>query len=246
MRYLFNISYDGTDYSGWQRQPNAQSVQQVIEEKISLFTGMDISILGCGRTDAGVHASDFYFHVDLPDDLMSSLDYRYKLNNMLPSSIAVKDVQLVNADFHARFDATARTYSYFIHFKKDPFLNSISYYCSYRDRLDLAQFDAVIELIKRYEDFASFCKAHSDNKTTICRIYDASWEYLLDKDQMIFKIRADRYLRGMIRLIVGACINVARGKMTLKEVESCLEAKKPLKVIWSAPPQGLFLSKVEY
>jgi tRNA pseudouridine38-40 synthase len=168
------------------------------------------------------------------------------LNNMLPHSIAIKNVQIVHPDFHARFDAIARSYSYFIHFQKDPFLNAYSYYCSYRDSLDISKFHEVVELIRKYEDFASFCKAHSDNKTTLCKIYDASWQTIEGKDQMVFDITADRYLRGMIRLIVGACINAARGKMTLAEIETCLKDKTPLKINWSAPPQGLFLSKVEY
>lgn len=247
MRYKFEISYSGTSFSGWQRQINAITVQEVIETQLSALFRDVIEVVGCGRTDSGVHASQYFFHADIPE--IEELDiqlYVYKLNAMLPSTIAIHNIDQVNSDFHARFDAISRSYTYYIHFKKNPFLIPHSYYCYYKKHLNIDAFQRCADLLMNFDDFQIFSKSHSDVRTFKCKIYESKWTYDSAQDTLVYNIKADRFLRGMIRLIVGCTINVARGKLSLDDVKVALEQGKPLKYNWSVPAHALFLSEVKY
>lgn len=244
-RYRFTISYHGGDYCGWQVQPNVVTVQGEIEKRLSQLAQTPIEIIGCGRTDTGVHASDYVFHTDIATSVETD-DLRYKLNSMLPSTIAIHDVEECDPLFHARYDAISRSYTYFIHFEKDPFRDGLSYQCPYGRQIDTDQLKEFTELLLRYEDFATFCKAHSDVKHTRCRIDSAAW-IIDDYPRSIrFEITANRFLRGMIRLIVGASINLSRGKLELSDIKNALEQQTLLPLAWSAPAEGLYLSAVRY
>lgn len=241
-RFFVKIQYKGTDFSGWQSQPNACTIQDEIESQLSKIFQRDVAIVGCGRTDAGVHASDYVFHFD--GDVDDPAHLTFKLNRMLPPSIAVLKMVEVNADAHARFSAEKRSYEYHIHKLKSPFLYDLSFH-------NPSLFNANIDLLKEtagsfllYNDFNTFCKSNSDVKTTKCKLMRSEWEFRDTK--LIYHVTADRFLRGMVRLMVGCCINVAQGKITLVEVRKALEKKERLNHDLSVPAKGLFLSKIEY
>jgi len=243
-RYFAHIKYNGKNYHGWQYQPNAISVQEVIETEMSKILRDKISILGCGRTDTGVHADSYYFHFDTDTDM--DLDQLvFKLNGMLPVDISISNIIPVGEKAHARFDATYRSYRYDIHFYKDPFLTDFSWYYPWYN-LDFNKMEEASRLLKNYTDFPMFCKAGSDVKTFICHIYDVSLDYSEEERRLVFKIGADRFLRTMIRRIVGTLIQIGRDKMTVEEFENILKEKKELPHINLAPPQGLYLSSVKY
>lgn len=241
-RYFAQIQYRGTNYSGWQYQPNSKTIQEEIEVNLSKVLRVPTSIVGCGRTDSGVHAYDYYFHFD---GLVDDTDHLvFKLNRMLPKAIAIVTITKVNKKAHARFDASQRSYQYHIHKWKSPFRNGLSYH---KPQI----FDADLDLLSKtagtfllYRDFFTFCKSNTDVKTTLCKLHRCEWE--LGEDEMVFHVTADRFLRGMIRLMVGCCINVAEGKLDLLEVKSALEQKHRLKKDLSVPAAGLFLSKIVY
>lgn len=244
-RYRFRISYHGGDYCGWQIQPHSPSVQQTIEEKLSLLTNSKVEIVGCGRTDTGVHASDYVFHAQFETGLPPA-QLQYKLNSMLPKSIAIHSVEVCDDDFHARYSATSRSYTYLLHFEKDPFKDGLSYFCPYAQQMDIELLRPFADLLMEYEDFATFCKTNSDVQHTRCRIDRVEWITDDYPRTLRFEITANRFLRGMIRLIVGASVNVSRGKLTLDQVKDCLEHQKPLPLAWSAPAEGLYLSEIRY
>lgn len=247
MRYRFKICYKGTNYAGWQRQPNAHTIQEVIESRLSSLFSQTVDIVGCGRTDSGVHASEYFFHCDLNENLSYTFnDLISKLNGMLPPDIAIQEIIEVDPSFHARFDAIRRRYTYHIHFSKNPFSIGQSYYCYYKQHLNLQAFNEVAQVLQNNEDFLIFSKAHSDVKTTKCKIYECFWLHFPEENRMVFNVTADRFLRGMIRLIVGCTINVARGKLSLDELNQAIKEKNSLKQNWSVPAEGLFLSKVIY
>lgn len=241
-RYFIELSYDGTDYFGWQKQPKDISVQEVIESQISkLHSNQSISVVGCGRTDTGVHAHHYILHVDIPkvDDLDK---FRFKLNRMLPDSIAIHDVFPVSNDWHARFGATARTYRYFVHQRKDPFQSRSSLY--FPQKLDIESMNEAAKLLLGTQDFTSLSKLHTDVKTNICTVTKAEW--IEDGNQLYFEISADRFLRNMVRATVGTLIEVGLDKMKPEQVTEVLEAKNRGAAATSVPPQGLFLWKIEY
>ncbi len=240
LRYKLTISYDGTEYSGWQIQPNATTVQEVVEQSLSKVLNRQIRVVGCGRTDAGVHASCYVLHFDYPGEIESKL--LFKMNQVLPPSVAVLDLELVEFDFHARFDASSRTYHYLVHFQKDPFKYMKSTFLF--QAVDMAQMNECAALLLDYDDFASFCKAGADNKTTLCNIYEADWTQI--GDQMKFVIKADRFLRNMVRAIVGTMLDVGSGKITVAEFKAIIEAKDRSKSGKSAAACGLYLAGVEY
>lgn len=246
MRLVFNIAYDGTNYSGWQIQPNASTIQQDIEDSLYRIYQQKISIVGCGRTDAGVHADDYFFHCDIPTDHIDCERLKFKLNRMLSYQISIKDIREAPHEFHARFDAKQRSYRYSIHYDKNPFIDRFSYHFPYGSKMDLATLNKVGAQLLNYTDFNTFCKTNSDVNTTICHIYSCKWEYSDSEGRLFFNIRADRYLRGMIRLIVGAHINILREKVQMNDLIDALNNKTQLKLNWSAPAQGLSLYKVEY
>lgn len=242
-RYFVKIAYDGTDYAGWQIQPNVSTIQGEIEERLSrLFSNEQISIVGCGRTDAGVHASQFYFHADLPSKYAPD-QLRYKLNNMLSASIAVFDVFTVDDDAHARFDAEERTYRYYIHHEKDPFVVGRSWY--YPHQLNVDQMNRAATVLLGKKDFTSFSKLHTDVKTNICEVTKAEWT-TRQEGKLVFEIKANRFLRNMVRAVVGTLVEVGKGAISVEDVKKVLEARDRGSAGMSVPAEGLFLSEVSY
>lgn len=241
-RYFVEISYHGAPFHGWQRQPNASSVQETIETCLSkMNSNKEISIVGCGRTDAGVHAKHYIFHVDLAE-IQDEVHYVFKLNKMLPKGIAVYSIQKVADDLHARFDATKRTYRYFIHTQKDPFREEQSWYNP--TKLVVEKMNIAAQILLGEKDFGSFAKAHTDVKTNICTVFSAEW--IKDENGLYFEISANRFLRNMVRAIVGTLIDVGMGKLEVESIHSILAAKDRQEASLSVPGHGLFLWKIEY
>jgi tRNA pseudouridine38-40 synthase len=242
-RFRIDLSYKGTNYFGWQRQPNQISVQEVIENSLSLLNGKkSIQIVGCGRTDTGVHASDYVLHVDLPDTFNID-NLVYKINKILPNDIAVHHFSAVKPDFHARFDAISRTYRYFIHQEKSAFLSDRSLY--FPHSLNIDSMNEACELLLGKQDFTSFSKLHTDAKTNICTIYHAQWTQE-SSGKLCFEIKADRFLRNMVRAIVGTMIEIGQEKIKKADLKEIILKKDRCEAKVSVPPQGLFLWKIEY
>ena len=244
-RYFIEMVYDGTQYGGWQIQPNARTIQDEVEKALSKIYNQKISIVGCGRTDAGVHASDYYFHVDLDPDLYDDTFILYKLNGMTPRDVAFKNIHRVEESCHARFDASSRSYEYYIHFDKDPFLRGRSYKYNQSIAPDMKLLLEAAELIQSYDSFFTFCKAHTQVDHFKCRIIESRWDQTTD-GRLVYHVTANRFLRGMVRLLVGMCINVAIKKYPLSEVRDALDKQERLLHAWSVPAEGLFLSKITY
>jgi tRNA pseudouridine38-40 synthase len=241
-RYFIEIAYNGADFHGWQKQPNAPSVQETIETCLfKLFGQKEIPIVGCGRTDAGVHAKQYFFHLDLEQPL-DETQFVYKLNRMFPKGIAAYSMREVSPELHARFDATKRTYRYFIHPHKNPFREDISWYFPYP--LDLDKMNEAAKLLLGEKDFGSFAKAHTDVKTNICKVYAAQW--LIDENGFYFEISANRFLRNMVRAIVGTLIDIGTGKLGLSDIPKILAAKNRQEASLSVPGHALFLWKIDY
>ncbi|HHH49625.1 MAG TPA: tRNA pseudouridine(38-40) synthase TruA [Saprospiraceae bacterium] len=243
MRFFVELAYKGTNYCGWQIQPNALSIQQVVAEAFSTILQKQIEIVGCGRTDAGVHARQYFLHFDFEEQLPHNFISR--INKFLPTDIALKQCFEVNPTIHARFDALQRTYAYHIVFHKDPFLQQTAYYYPYQKQLDYNKMQAAAALLMNYDAFFPFCKTNSDAKTMNCILYKSEWE-LLDNDRVVYHISANRFLRGMVRLIVGMCIHVGIGKTKLEDLVLALDQQKILLNSYSAPAKGLFLTAVKY
>ena len=242
-RYFFEISYRGTNFYGWQRQPREISIQEEIENSLSkLFSNRPISVLGCGRTDTGVHAKQFFFHAELVE-IDSKTQFMFKLNRLLPDSIVVHNIEEVSIDKHARFDAKERTYRYFIHQKKDAFINSISWYLPQKLNFEKMN-DAALVLIGT-KDFTSLSKLHTDVKTNICTITKAKWTQHSD-NEWFFEISADRFLRNMVRATVGTLIEVGLEKIEPSAIHGIIEAKDRQAAFTSVPAHGLFLWEITY
>jgi len=241
-RYFLQCSYKGTNYHGWQIQPNAISVQEVFEDALSKILREKIAVVGAGRTDTGVHASFFILHFDVNSRINENLDLVYKLNSFLPSDIAVQKIWPVNKELHARFSAVSRTYKYYISTEKNPFNTEYSY--KYVKPLDVEQMNKATRLLLNYEDFTSFSRLHTDVKTNNCKILQAEW--MMEKKQLIFTIQADRFLRNMVRAIVGTLLEVGKGKLNIHQFREIIEKKDRDAAGASAPAQGLFLVDIEY
>ena len=249
-KYLINISFDGTNYNGWQVQRNSsQTVQQKINDGLSKLLREKIETLGCCRTDAGVHAKELFAHFESAKGNLAEKDGAnqqiclYKFNSVLPSDISINEIYSINEKVNARFDATARTYQYFIHGKRNPFLINRSYY--YYSELDIARMNKAAKLLTRYNDFTAFSKMNTQVKTNLCKIYQAGWK----KDtsgNLVFTIRADRFLRGMVRMIVGTMVLLGKHRITLSEFKEIIESKNCQNAGALVPACGLFLTKVEY
>ncbi len=241
MRYVIRLAYKGTRYHGWQKQHNALSVQSVLDEKLSLLIGENIETLGCGRTDTGVHAKDFYVHFDAtkPQD---GAHLVYKLNHILPDDIAVYEVFEAPETFNARFDATSRTYEYWITQLPNPFLVEEAWYRY--GKLDIEQMNAAAKLLLGKKDFECFSKVHTQVNNFICEITHAEWT--CQHDRLVFTITANRFLRNMVRAIVGTLVEVGKGKLTLQDVQNILDSKNRCEAGQSVPAHGLFLTKIEY
>ncbi|MEZ5012839.1 MAG: tRNA pseudouridine(38-40) synthase TruA [Chitinophagales bacterium] len=241
MRYFLEIAYRGTHYSGWQVQPNGISVQQKIDEALCMILRDDIHCIGCGRTDAGVHAEQFFLHFDTNAHIPANFPLR--MNTFLPDDILVKRIIEVDEKAHARFDATERSYEYRMLMHKEIFIPELVYYYHYQP-LDFEQMEKACKVILQFDDFPSFCKSKQGAKTTIVHLTDLHWEH--KGDAHVLHVSADRFLRGMVRLIMGAMLQIGKGKMTLAELEKGLQKKERFKYALSAPANGLFLTKVKY
>jgi tRNA pseudouridine38-40 synthase len=249
MRYFLELAYNGTRFCGWQRQPNAPSVQERIETTFSLILRQPTEILGCGRTDTGVHASYYVAHFDFDKDFPDN--FLDRANKMLGNDIVLKNIKPVAPEAHARFDASLRSYEYHITAIKNPFATETEWYFMMYNKLDIPKMQEAADLLshrdsygKGYKNFAPFCKTHSDTKTMQCDITHAEW--IFTETKAVFHISANRFLRGMVRLIVGACINIGLGQMTLTDLKQALDEQTPLKKSSSVPPTGLFLTEVKY
>ncbi len=240
-RYRIDLAYNGKPFFGWQRQPKQISVQKVIEDSLTkLNSNQPVEVVGCGRTDTGVHAKHYVLHTDL--SIISSTDqYLYKLNKMLPSSIALFKMEQVKDDFHARFDAQKRTYRYFIRNKKNPFDENV--WLLYRE-LDIELMNQASCLLIGKQDFTSFSKLHTDVKNNICEVFEAHW--IKEEDTYIFEISANRFLRNMVRAIVGTLVDIGLKKLSVSDIDKILEKKDRQAASVSAPASGLFLWEIEY
>lgn len=246
MRYFLRFAYDGTAFHGSQRQPNGVTVQETMEQALAMIFREEVPLTFAGRTDAGVHAREMYAHFDLPDNDNSKfliLNSKFRLNGILPDSIAVFDVYPVRDDAHARFDAVRRTYEYHIIDHKDPFLCTQA--TRVRPGLDFAAMNEAAQLLIGKQDFASFCRTNTDVKTTICDLTRAEWQEL-GNGHAVFTIAADRFLRNMVRAVVGTLFEVGRGKMTKEQFAEVITQHNRCAAGDSAPAEGLFLTHVEY
>jgi tRNA pseudouridine38-40 synthase len=242
VRYFIECAYNGSRYSGWQRQPGEVSVQQTLEEAFSLILREPIEITGCGRTDAGVHAAQYFFHFDTSQPFLP--EWMDRFNKYLPDDIALYTVYSAADSASARFDAVQRTYKYYLRFIKDPLTPATSLWYPYQEKLDFIAMQKVAALLEKYEAFKPFCKEGSDAKHYRCNIFKSHWD--ISDTEAIFTITANRFLRGMVRLIVGTCLQAGRGKLTIAEVTAVLDQQTPMPRADSVPPQGLHLVEVKY
>ena len=241
-RYFIELAYNGSGYNGWQIQPNAPSVQEAINHALSLLLKQEINVTGAGRTDTGVHASFFVAHFESDVVIPHTKALVDKLNHFLGKNIAIKDIYAVLPDMHARFSAISRTYKYYI----DKYNNPFTFPFSYRPHPlpDIRLMNEACERLMRYEDFTSFSKLHTDVKTNICHIMEANWEET--DEQLVFTIKADRFLRNMVRAIVGTLLDVGQGRITLEQFQQIIESKDRCKAGTSVPGNALFLCDIEY
>ena len=252
MRYFIRLSFLGTRYSGWQIQQNAPSVQAQVTRALSLLLRESISVVGAGRTDSGVHALNYVAHFDAKSDITkNATEWCYKLNAILPSDISVSAVTPVPEGAHARFDALSRTYLYCIHGYKNPFIEPFSTFCPLA--LDIDEMNSAASLLLGTHDFSSFSKLHGGSKTNICTVHQAFWSKqescvhnMATEGHLVFTISANRFLRNMVRAIVGTLIEAGRGKIPPKEICRILEKKERNAAGASVPAQGLYLYKIAY
>ena len=252
MRYFIQLSYDGTGYHGWQVQPNGVSVQEVLQKALSTLLRQPTEVTGAGRTDAGVHASMMVAHFDWPaahegegceEMPLDCTQLTYKLNRLLPPHVAVQAVRPVGPEMHARFSATRRTYHYYIHTHKDPFLRGYSWQVNVP--LDFALMNEAAQVLLEYSDFTSFSKTGTDVKTNICQLTEARWEQL-KPGEWRFTVSANRFLRNMVRAIVGTLVEVGRHRMTISQMRHAIEAKDRQRAGESVPGHALYLTNIEY
>ena len=241
MRYFIELSYKGTNYHGWQIQPDASSVQEEITKALATILQEKILLVGAGRTDAGVHASQMFAHVDTVKKLTD--DYVHKLNAILPNDIVIKSIKEVSDDTHARFDAVSRTYEYRILLGRDPFLLETTWQL-HQKNLQIEKMNEAANLLFEYEDFESFSKVKTDVNTFNCTIMKAVWT--LEDKHLIFHIKANRFLRNMVRAVVGTLLEVGLGKKTVEDFRKIIESKKRSEAGLSVPAKGLFLTEVCY
>lgn len=241
-RYFIKLAYNGANYHGWQMQDNAHSVQTEITEKLSLLLKENVSIVGCGRTDTGVHAREFYAHFELSELKIETKDLIYKLNSFLPPDIVIYNIYEVSANLHSRFNAVSRTYKYYISLIKNPFGEGNSYY--FNGTLDIDAMNRACSYLLDHTDFTSFSKLHTQTATNNCVIKLARFERI--NNELVFTITADRFLRNMVRAIVGTLLEIGKGKMEAEEINEIIEAKDRSRAGFSVPAHGLFLERVVY
>lgn len=241
MRYFIELSYNGKAYHGWQNQPNAISVQQVLEHALSTLLRQPISIMGAGRTDAGVHASQMFAHFDM-DETFDIDTLIYKINWFLPHDIAIHRIFKVQDKAHSRFHALSRTYHYRISNTKNVFTHDFAY--KIHLPLDIEKMNEGCKIIMQYRDFECFAKSNTDVKTFFCDIKEAYW--MVNDTELTFVITADRFLRNMVRAIVGTLVNVGLGKLEVEQLHDIIKSKNRSKAGYSVPPQGLYLTQIKY
>lgn len=240
-RFFIRLAYNGEHYVGWQIQPNGISVQEEIEKALSTLLRIQAKVVGCGRTDAGVHATEFFLHTDLPSNIDNE-HLVYKLNQVLPFDIAVYDCFAVAEDAHARFSATARTYHYKMHVLKNPFLEGLSVALHFTPDLD--RMNEAAKWLLTVTDFAAFCKAGGSQHTTICSLTECQWT--AENNQLKFTVTADRFLRNMVRSMVGTMLDLGRGKIDLDKFKAIVSSGDRREAGTSAPAHGLYLARVKY
>jgi tRNA pseudouridine38-40 synthase len=240
-RYFIELSYDGTNYHGWQVQPNAVTVQEVLDRALSTVLRTPIETVGCGRTDTGVHATEFFAHYEV-ESSMAVDKVVHSLNGILPSDIAIKNIFPVDDEMHARFSATLRSYQYHIHFNKDPFKHGYSWLL--RDEPDIDLMNQAAQIIMQYTDFSCFSKSNTQVKTNNCKISRAEW--VRANGGMVFHISADRFLRNMVRAVVGTLLMVGRKEVTPEGIREIINSKDRSNAGTSVPACGLYLTEVKY
>ena len=238
-RYFIEVAYKGTAYSGFQVQKNANSIQAEIEKALKIFFRQEFELTGSSRTDAGVHALQNFFHFDSSQTL---IDAAYQLNAILPDDIVIKRIAEVEEKAHCRFDAISREYRYYIYHKKDPFISDTAYYFPYAVNIDLLQKAA--KEIMGHTDFTAFSKRNSQVKSYLCDIYLSEW--LSEEDRLVYRVKANRFLRGMVKGLVGTMLQVGREKLTIVQFSNIITSKDPSKADFSVPSHGLFLYRVEF
>lgn len=241
LRYFIQFAYNGTHYHGWQYQPNATSVQETLNKALSVLLNTPINLMGAGRTDTGVHAKEMYAHFDY-DSPIEVPNLVHKLNSYLPKDITIYDIILVQDEAHCRFDATKRTYEYHINSVKDPFLEELSWY--FHQYLDVPLMNKAAKILLNHTNFQCFSKVNTDVNTFDCSIFEAYWK--TENNKLIFTISANRFLRNMVRSIVGTLINIGLHKITLDDLENIIASKNRDKAGFSVPAHGLYLTKVKY
>lgn len=247
MRYFLKLSYSGAPFHGWQSQPNASSVQQTLEEALATVLRHPTPATGAGRTDTGVNARVMYAHFDTEKPIENPASFRLSLNRLCGEAISLQALYPVKDSAHARFDATEREYRYFVTFEKSPFLASQSWFSP--GPLDVEEMNRAAQLLLSTNDFTSFAKLHSDSKTNICDVREARWEQWHNDfciPGIFFRVRADRFLRNMVRALVGTLVDVGRGKLSAEDFKDIIEAKDRCSAGTSMPPQALFLWDVKY
>lgn len=242
MRYFVWISFDGTAYHGWQIQPNGMSVQERLQQSLSTLLRQPVEVIGAGRTDAGVHARQMAAHFDIDRDL-DCQQLAYRLNRILPKDISCNGVQRVSDGVHARFSATRRTYRYYIHTRRDPFARHYSVLMNWS--LDFQRMNEAAAFLLTVDDFKAFCKANADNKTTLCHVSKARWVQTSDSTYY-FEIAANRFLRNMVRAVVGTLIDVGRRTISMDQFETIVKRGNRSDAGQSMPAHGLFLWQIEY
>jgi tRNA pseudouridine38-40 synthase len=243
-RYFMQLAYNGTRYHGWQIQPNARSVQEVITNAFHVIWKYEINLVGCGRTDTGVHARDYYAHFEL-DDIKSQPELdemAFRLNRYLDEDIVILKIYPVEPDLHARFSAVSRTYKYNIHTRKDPFVNESSWFVP--QELNVEMMNEGAKLLMHHEDFTSFSKLHTEVKSNVCHLTHAAW--VRQDHQLVFTITADRFLRNMVRSIVGTLVDLGQEKISIEDLKLIIEGKDRSMAGESVPAKGLFLAKVKF
>jgi tRNA pseudouridine38-40 synthase len=241
LRYFIKLAYNGTPYHGWQYQPNASSVQETLNKAFSVLLNSNINLMGAGRTDTGVHAKQMYAHFDF-DTAFDTTKLVHKLNSYLPKDIVVYAIIPVHDEAHSRFDAVKRTYEYHIHTFKDPFLQDLSWY--FHQKLDVDLMNEAAKSLFNHIDFQCFSKVNTDVNTFDCTIFEAHWKQ--ENNSLIFTISANRFLRNMVRAIVGTLVNVGMGKISLDGFNAIIEGKNRDKAGFSVPAHGLYLTQIEY
>lgn len=241
MRYFIQLSYNGSAYHGWQIQPNAVTVQETIQDALSKLLNTNISITGAGRTDTGVHAFQMFAHFDV-DETFDTENLTFKLNSFLPKDIAIQSIFQVNADAHTRFHAIKRSYDYKISLKKNVFLFDYTHYV--HQKLDVDKMNEAANILLEYTNFQCFSKSNTDVKTYNCKIEQAQWKQ--EGNLLIFTISADRFLRNMVRAIVGTLLNIGLSKIAVSDMHKILASKDRSEAGFSVPSKGLYLTEVLY